>query len=212
MKVYADTSVFGGVFDGEFAEASRKFFDEVSAGRYELAVSVIVREEIKDAPADVRDFYRAKISDAEILDFTTEALDLQEAYLAAGIVTAKSAADAGHVAMATVLGCQMIVSWNSSMSCVLTKSGGIMPSTNRTVIIGLTFSLLWRQFAMAIPEPKCAQWKRKGQRALMKKLAGMTRAEGRAFWRESYKKMLSEQAESKRRAQAETGGHSPSPC
>lgn len=55
---------------------------------------------------------------------------------------------------------------------------------------------------MAIPEPKCVQWKRKGQRALMKKLAGMTRAEQRAFWRASYNKMLSEQDESKRRAQA----------
>lgn len=112
MKIYADTSVFGGVFDEQFAKASRKFFDEVAAGRYELAVSAIVREEIKDAPANVRDFYHAKISEAEILDFTTEALNLQEAYLAAGVVTAKSAADAGHVAMATVLGCRMIVSWN----------------------------------------------------------------------------------------------------
>lgn len=52
------------------------------------------------------------------------------------------------------------------------------------------------------PEPKCVQWKRKGQRALMRKLAGMTRDEQRAFWRESYNKMLSERAESKRRAQA----------
>jgi len=54
---------------------------------------------------------------------------------------------------------------------------------------------------VAIPEPKCVQWKRKGQRALQKKLAGMTRAEQRAFWRKSYKKMLSEQVESKRRMQ-----------
>lgn len=60
---------------------------------------------------------------------------------------------------------------------------------------------------MAIPEPKCVQWKRKGQRALMQKLAGMTRAEERAFWRESYKKMLSEQAESKRRAQVQSDSH-----
>lgn len=49
MKIYADTSVFGGVFDEEFAEASREFFDRVSVGRYELAVSAIVREEIKGA-------------------------------------------------------------------------------------------------------------------------------------------------------------------
>jgi len=62
---------------------------------------------------------------------------------------------------------------------------------------------------MAIPEPKCVQWKRKGQRALQKKLAGMTRAEARAFWRESYKKMLSEQDESKRRMQETQAKHGP---
>jgi len=55
---------------------------------------------------------------------------------------------------------------------------------------------------MAIPEPQCIQWKRKGQRALQKKLASMTRAEVRAFWRASYQKMLTEQDESKRRAEA----------
>jgi len=41
-----------------------------------------------------------------------EAQDFQEAYLDAGVVTAKSTTDAGHVAMATVLDCRMIVSWN----------------------------------------------------------------------------------------------------
>jgi len=112
MKIYADTSVFGGVFDEPFAEPSRRFFDLVSAGRYELAVSAIVREEIKGAPAHVQDFYQAKIRAAEIFDFTPEAQDLQEAYLDAGVVTAKSASDAGHVAMAIVLGCRRIVSWN----------------------------------------------------------------------------------------------------
>jgi len=69
MKICADTSVFGGAFDHRFAEPSRKFFDEVSAGRYELAVSVIMREEIKDAPANVRDFYHAKIGEVEIFVF-----------------------------------------------------------------------------------------------------------------------------------------------
>jgi len=54
---------------------------------------------------------------------------------------------------------------------------------------------------MAMPEPECVQWKRKGQRTLQKKLAGMTRAEVRAFWRASYQKMLVEQDESKRRMQ-----------
>ncbi|GMU24264.1 MAG: hypothetical protein AMXMBFR13_43390 [Phycisphaerae bacterium] len=39
LRVYADTSVFGGCFDEEFASASRTFFDEVKAGRFTLVVS-----------------------------------------------------------------------------------------------------------------------------------------------------------------------------
>ena len=39
-------------------------------------------------------------------------MHLQEAYLAAGIVGPKSAADALHVAAATVSECRVIVSWN----------------------------------------------------------------------------------------------------
>ena len=37
LRVYADTSVFGGVLDPEFSAPSKKFFDEVAAGRSVLA-------------------------------------------------------------------------------------------------------------------------------------------------------------------------------
>ena len=55
---------------------------------------------------------------AEMLEWTTvapisaDALDLQQAYMDAGILTPKWAADALHVAMATVADCSLIVSWN----------------------------------------------------------------------------------------------------
>jgi hypothetical protein len=48
----------------------------------------------------------------EIVDVSAEALQLQQAYLARGIVPRKYAADALHVALATVAGCSVIVSWN----------------------------------------------------------------------------------------------------
>jgi hypothetical protein len=34
LRVYADTSVFGGCFDPEFEAASTAFFREVAAGRF----------------------------------------------------------------------------------------------------------------------------------------------------------------------------------
>ena len=49
---------------------------------------------------------------AEVVKLTEGALQLRQAYLNAGIVTAKSAADALHVALATVAKCRLIVSWN----------------------------------------------------------------------------------------------------
>ena len=39
IRVYADTSVYGGVFDEEFAEASRTFFEQVRGGRFRLILS-----------------------------------------------------------------------------------------------------------------------------------------------------------------------------
>ena len=50
MKVYADTSVFGGVYDQEFDEPSKEFFAEVESGRFDLVVSAVVKAEISSAP------------------------------------------------------------------------------------------------------------------------------------------------------------------
>ena len=49
---------------------------------------------------------------AEVTDITESALDLRDAYLQAKIVTPRYADDALHVALATVAGCTLIVSWN----------------------------------------------------------------------------------------------------
>ena len=49
---------------------------------------------------------------AEIIELTEEVLNLRNAYLNAGIITPKSIDDVAHVALATISGCDMIVSWN----------------------------------------------------------------------------------------------------
>ena len=112
MKIYADTSVFGGVFDKEFAEPTKQFFAEVDAGHFTLVTSAIVEAEIEPAPEKIRDFFTHYESIAEITPVTQEALLLQQQYLNSGIVAPKSAEDALHVALATVSQCTLIVSWN----------------------------------------------------------------------------------------------------
>jgi hypothetical protein len=49
VRAYADTSVYGGVFDEEFDEPSRLFFDEVRADRFRLVISPLVGNELTDA-------------------------------------------------------------------------------------------------------------------------------------------------------------------
>jgi len=112
MKVYVDTSVFGGVFDEEFEKDSIKFFEELKAGKFELVISALVEEEIKSAPKYVQDHFNDFSSSAIITDISQEVLVLRDAYLNAGIITKKSRNDATHVALATISGCAMILSWN----------------------------------------------------------------------------------------------------
>jgi len=112
IRVYADTSVYGGVMDDEFETPSRGFFDEVRSGRFLLVVSAIVADELRDAPQPVRSLFESLRQNEDIADVTEEVLHLQQAYLDAAVVSAKWATDALHVAVATVAQCRLIVSWN----------------------------------------------------------------------------------------------------
>ena len=112
VRVYADTSVYGAVFDEGFEDASLRFFEQVLAGRYRLVISSLVRDEIAPAPAQVRQFFAGMVEVGERFEVDDEAQRLCEAYLSAGIVSEDHRDDALHVAMATVTECSMIVSWN----------------------------------------------------------------------------------------------------
>ena len=112
MRVYADTSVFGGTCDTEFEEASRAFFDLVRASKFRLVVSAVVLDELVTAPDAVRSFFSEMLGYIEVLEPSDEADALQEAYVDAKIVSSSHKRDAFHVASATVSGCVMIVSWN----------------------------------------------------------------------------------------------------
>ena len=112
LRVYADTSVYGGVFDDEFADASQAFFDLVRQGRFRLILSALVRSEIQNAPEHVQNFVAECGTMAELVNADQHSLRLRTAYLNAGIVGSQWNADALHVAVATVSNCRVIVSWN----------------------------------------------------------------------------------------------------
>lgn len=111
-KVYIDTSVFGGVFDKEFDNPSRFFFQRMREGAFHVVVSPVVEAELAGAPERVKTFYHDTIPLCEKVGITDSALRLQEAYLRQRILSSEWESDALHVAVATVCKCDIIVSWN----------------------------------------------------------------------------------------------------
>ena len=112
MRVYADTSVFGGTQDDVFEAGSNIFFQQVRKGQFQLVVSGLVEKELRGAPEAVRAVFEELLAAMEVVEESAAALMLQQAYLDAGVVTPNWADDALHVALASVSECVAIVSWN----------------------------------------------------------------------------------------------------
>ena len=113
LRIYIDSSVVGGCRDAEFEDASNELMDMVRAGKVALLVSDLLVDELRPAPPEVREVLPSLPKGAvERLPTSEEAEALRDAYRAAGVVGAARARDALHVALATVGGADMIVSWN----------------------------------------------------------------------------------------------------
>ena len=113
LRIYVDTSVFGGCFDTEFAEQSTRFFDLVRTGRIVVLVSQVVVDELREAPPQVREVFSSLAGESLVpVDLTPETIELRDDYVAAGIVSRRFVDDATHVAAATVARADAIVSWN----------------------------------------------------------------------------------------------------
>lgn len=113
LRLYLDTSVFGGCFDVEFERDSNALFRAARQGKFILLVSELVSTELRKAPDLVKGISQdLEGVEVELPPFSVEADELAQAYLKAGVVTPKSETDAQHVALATVIRADAIVSWN----------------------------------------------------------------------------------------------------
>jgi hypothetical protein len=113
LRVYADTSVFGGCEDEEFREGSRRLLQRFGSGRVHLVLSGLTLRELTPAPLEVRRWpVEVPRSAVEFLRFTAEARRLQRAYENAGLVTSRLRADAHHIALATAGRVDYLVRWN----------------------------------------------------------------------------------------------------
>ncbi len=79
LRVYVDTSVFGGLHDEEFQEGSERFLKAVREGAFLILTSQPVAIEISRAPENVQATFRDHQRYAELLETTEEAESLAEA-------------------------------------------------------------------------------------------------------------------------------------
>ena len=113
LRVYADTSVYGGCFDEEFATESSAFFKEVGAGRFLLVVADVTLRELACAPETVRRVLaELRADDVEFIPYSEEIGRLRDAYIAAGVLGETSLGDAEHIASASFAEADLVVSWN----------------------------------------------------------------------------------------------------
>lgn len=113
LRVYIDTSVVGGCLDRAYSQWSGGLFDLANRGEIQLIVSPLLQEELLLAPKEVQQVLAAvNVDHVENVALSPEAESLRIAYLAAGVVGPASAADALHVALATVNAADVMVSSN----------------------------------------------------------------------------------------------------
>lgn len=82
-------------------------------GQCVLVLSSLTVQELAGAPAEVRRrLTSVPEAHIEMRQLDTEAKELSEAYIAAGVLTVAMRADAQHIAITTVARVDVLVSWN----------------------------------------------------------------------------------------------------
>lgn len=113
MKFYVDTSVWGGHDDEEFEEWTIPFFEQARQGRFTIVLSDVTLRELLPAPSRVRQLTQS-IPDKylELVSLNEEQDILAQRYIQEAALTPKYESDAQHVAIATILKVDSLVSWN----------------------------------------------------------------------------------------------------
>lgn len=113
QRFYFDTSVFGGVFDEEFAEVTATLFEKVKLGLIVCVYSDLSESELSKAPQKVIDFFNTISEKYKLrVEVTPEALSLAKSYMAEKVVGQTSFDDCVHIALATIHKVDILVSWN----------------------------------------------------------------------------------------------------
>ncbi len=113
QRFYFDTSVFGGVYDDEFEEASIQLFEQVKLGQIFCLYSDLTEAELFEAPEKVRLFFKQLPEEyLEKVTVSVESIGLANSYISENVVGKTSFDDCVHIALATIHRADILVSWN----------------------------------------------------------------------------------------------------
>ena len=116
-KTYVETSVWGMILASQpraLREPTKQFLNQCVSGLFVPFISPVVLQEIAQAaPRDATRMLREinKLLPRELAP-STASEQLADEYIKAGILPAKKRDDARHVAIATLEGMDILVSWN----------------------------------------------------------------------------------------------------
>ena len=113
QRFYFDTSVFGGIYDVEFEEATLQLFERVKLGLVICVYSELTEAELINAPKRVRDYFKQlPVEHTEKVLITEDIIILARKYIEEKVVGKTSFDDCVHIAAATIVKADILVSWN----------------------------------------------------------------------------------------------------
>lgn len=113
LRIYIDTSVFGGYFVNEFEKETKLLFVKIVKGEFRAVISDLTQNELLSAPKKVRDLLKdLEVKNYEIISVTNEEISLATNYVNEKVVGQTSFEDCIHIATATANNVDLLVSWN----------------------------------------------------------------------------------------------------
>ena len=116
-RVYIETSVFNFVFAEDAPDKKQdalKLFEEIKAGFYEPFTSQYAIDELMEAPEEKRQKMLRLLKDYSIklIETSDDAVRLADLYVADGVIPSNYRTDALHIAIASVMELDFVVSFN----------------------------------------------------------------------------------------------------
>ncbi len=114
ISLYLDTSVIGGYFDEEFEDSTKRLFELIQLGLYEVYLSEITLIELKNIPAHHYEKFKLLLSTFDYNEIfeSEESKKLALQYLDKKVISNKYFEDARHVAIVSCFKIDFIISWN----------------------------------------------------------------------------------------------------